>query len=204
MDYLHIATVMDNLGLIQEPAFKDVQFFIGPMPKLDGCPLGLFWPDNREVNIPVEANDVVLLHEMGHAYGQYYFNDLSEPYAERWRRAYQKQPVAFYGASNRWDNLPKYDKLFEEGEQGVLEVAFSRLLRPGEAAAFQEAVYSRAIPREPLPALHYVAPRAGAWIETMRMDFTKGADWLSIAARALRSLASASVAYGVYKTQGRT
>jgi hypothetical protein len=90
MDARTIDRVMFGKGLVSDPAFQGLTFLIEPIPYTNGCPLGLYFHDTGLIWIPPEADESTLLHEVGHRYGDYYYHDLSEGFAEYFRMWYEQ------------------------------------------------------------------------------------------------------------------
>ena len=96
MDFDSLDQLLEAHGLQDEPAFKDLNVVLGPLPPIGGSPLGLYYPDpdwRIKVNpgtiwVPPESDEETMLHELGHRYGHYYYNDLSESFAEKYRLAH--------------------------------------------------------------------------------------------------------------------
>lgn len=195
MDYTDVDRIITGHGFASERAFKDVTVSIHPIPDLDGCPLGLYYPDSGMIVIPPEGQEPVLLHELGHRYGHYYYNNLSEQYAEDFRRRYHGGPVMMYHGSN-FAALPKMGRIFAEGERGAVEVGFERPLHGDDLLLLQSELYAHAN-SEPVPRIYVNST------PVVRLEFTKGVDWLVVVAGSLAALTVAGVAalaYAVYKT----
>ena len=102
MTYDDIRTIMLSKGLASDPAFRQVNFAIvdKQLPCLEeGCPLGLYFPDReyikglgtvpaRTIVIPYDCSEGVLIHELGHHWGNVYKHNLTEQFAEDYRRKY--------------------------------------------------------------------------------------------------------------------
>jgi len=102
MTYDDIRDIMYSKGLASDPAFRNVNFAIvdKQLPCLtEGCPLGLYFPDNehmaglgnvpsKTIVIPYDCSEGVLIHELGHHWGNVYKHDLSEKFAENYRQKY--------------------------------------------------------------------------------------------------------------------
>jgi len=132
MDYSEIDSIMLSKGLYNDPAFGDeLTIIIEPMPNLNGCPLGLYYPDTATIIIPPDATESALLHELGHRHADYYYNDLSERLAENFRKRFQKGKALLY-MGNHLERLPEFGVLFEEGEKGAVEIALSQPLSSDE------------------------------------------------------------------------
>lgn len=127
MDIDTINRTMSNRGFINNPAFQDLKFLIEDIPCEDSCPLGLYFPDNRTIVVPPGGEEGTILHELGHAHGDYYHNNLSEKYAENFRQKYQKGNALLYVGSD-FERLPKFGVLYEEGERGAVEIALNQPL----------------------------------------------------------------------------
>ena len=92
MDYNTFDQILNKYRLNEEPAFRDVKVAISPIPD-EYHALGLYYPDaykgyNVEpgtIWIPPESDEETALHELGHRFGHYYDNDLSESLAEKFR-----------------------------------------------------------------------------------------------------------------------
>lgn len=111
--------VIQDLGLTEEPAFKNLRTVISPhlyppyaeKPALVlydvnvGCEftpflkpdfdkyLGALFPDEGEAGLivlPPTAGESTLLHELGHRIGFFYYNDLSEAFANNYMHELEK------------------------------------------------------------------------------------------------------------------
>lgn len=92
MDYAEVDAVINRHGFAREPAFTDVIVSVHSIaPEMKA--IGLYYPETGTIVIPPDQPEAVLLHELGHRYGHYYHNDLSEPYAEAFRAHYQYDAV---------------------------------------------------------------------------------------------------------------
>lgn len=100
MNYSDVQAILDAYGLSEEPAFNDLTVNIAPIPsdKNGRTPLGLYFPDDKLIVIPPisiptpgRLGESVMLHELGHRHGHYYFNDISEEYAENYRQKHQRK-----------------------------------------------------------------------------------------------------------------
>lgn len=196
MDFHEVDEILFRHGLDQEPAFDKVGIAIRPIPNMDGCPLGLYYPGNGTIVIPPDGYESVLLHELGHRYGHYYYNNLSEPFAEDYRRHYQRGTALMYSGGD-FDRLPKLGSLFAEGEKGILALAFSTPLYDHELIAMKQelARYSQG---EPLPRLVY----SENGLPTVTIHFKKGVDWLVITGAVMAGTfigTFAALGYAVYK-----
>lgn len=199
MDYTQIDSIMFSRSLITNPAFDDLYISIETMPNLNGCPLGLYYPNRSLVVLPPDATEGALFHELGHRHGHYYYNDLSERYAENFRRKYQKGMVLLYMGSN-FGNLSKLGVLFEEGERGVVEIALAQRPTLDELHNIKSQFYSYG---EAVPKFFY-GNSENPWV---RIEFTKGVDWLVIVGSILVGATLAGVGalgYAIYKTAETT
>lgn len=100
---------MRRTGLVNEPAFDSLHFLIeGIPPQKNQTILGLYFPEGEiaglpfgylppsTIILPVDATEDTLLHELGHRYGDFYYNDLSEQFAENWHKSHQKGVVSMF------------------------------------------------------------------------------------------------------------
>jgi len=196
MDYHEIDYILIRNGLAQEPAFDQVGIAIRPIPDMDGCPLGLYYPDSALIVIPPDGYESVLLHELGHRYGHYYQNNLSEQFAEEYRRHYQKSTALMYSGGD-FARMPKFDALFQEGERGVLAVSFSDHLCQDDLMAIRQEFFQCSC-GEPIPQIAYSEEQS----PTITVHFQKGVDWLSITALFLGAVTIAgigAISYAIYK-----
>jgi len=196
MDFPEIDQILLRHGLAQEVAFDQVGIDIRPIPDMNGCPLGLYYPDEGTIVIPPDGYESVLLHELGHRYGHYYYNDLSEPFAEDYRHRYQKGTALMY-SGEEFDRLQKFGGLFKEGERGMLALAFSSPLYDHEVMAFKQEL-SRYSQGEQVPRLVY----SEDGFPTLTINFTKGVDWLAITGAVMAGTfigTFAALGYAVYK-----
>ena len=90
MDASTIDRVMYGKGLAADPAFQDLLIIIEPIPCFNGCPRGLYFHDTKTIVVPPHEGEPVLLHELGHRYGDFYYHDLSEEFAEHFRMWYEQ------------------------------------------------------------------------------------------------------------------
>jgi hypothetical protein len=114
MDEREIDSVLTAKGLYGNPAYDNLIFLIEPIPRMDGCPLGLYFSGTKAVIdpsgafyrmyddpqwgtiiLPPDADVSTLLHEVGHRYNDYYRHDLSESAAEQFREKYDTSPRRF-------------------------------------------------------------------------------------------------------------
>ncbi len=93
MDARTIDRVMYGKGLAADPAFQALTIIIEPIPCFNGCPLGLYYHDTRTIVVPPDADESTLLHELGHRYGDYHYQDLSEEFAECFRMRHEGLPI---------------------------------------------------------------------------------------------------------------
>jgi len=95
MDYDAIDRFMKRTGLANEPAFDFLHIMNEPIPSPETRKiLGLYYPDGDEAKdgfgylppstmiLPPDADVSTLLHELGHRYGHFYYDDLTEAFAE--------------------------------------------------------------------------------------------------------------------------
>lgn len=198
MDYREIDQVMLAKSLSMDSAFQNVNIVIEPIPRTNGCPLGLYYPDTATVILPPDATEGALLHELGHRHAHYHYDDLSERAAENFRKRYQRGRALLY-LGNDFNKLPNFGNLFEEGERGAVEVALLQPLTSDELQEIKSQLYSY---RE-RPNVYY-GNSEPAWI---RVEFTKGVDWLVIIGAVMAGTIVAGVGaigYAIYKTAEAT
>ncbi|MBA7499312.1 hypothetical protein ES704_02052 [subsurface metagenome] len=195
MDYQMIDSVMARKSLSTDPAFDDLVISIERIPSFNGCPLGLYYPDRATVVMPPDGLESALLHELGHRHGHYYYDDISEKYAEYFRKIYQPKGRALLYRGNHFERLSKFEVLFEEGERGAVEIALFQPLTCDELCEIEDRLYS--YPESP-PKIRY---RNGE-IPVVRFEFTKGVDWLTIVGATMAATVVATVGalgYAIYK-----
>jgi hypothetical protein len=113
--------------------------------------LGLYFPEGEEpynqygylppstIILPPDADFETLRHELGHRHGHYYYGDISEEYAENYRKAHgagsyaaRMQPVA---QTTEWQQvaqgdqlninaLPDYESQLTEGQNARVDFNF--------------------------------------------------------------------------------
>ncbi len=194
MDYEEVDQIINENGFNNEPAFDNVTVAIRDIPDMDGCPLGLYYPATGTVVIPPDGYPSVLLHELGHRYGDYYYGDLSEQFAEKFRTKYQDGYALMY-AGRDFSRLPKMGSLFEEGEAGTFAMWTDQPLTPEQIYGLQEYMAAFSL-GEPLPRISYDG-------DTLNINFVKGVDWPVIISGGLAAIAAAgggALAYAIYKT----
>jgi len=195
MDYQMIDQVMLAKGLASDPAFDALVISIEPIPCFNGCPLGLYYPGTGAIVLPPDGTDAALLHELGHRHGHYYYNDLSETYAEDFRKIYQAKGKTLLYAGNNIEKLPKFGSLFEEGESGAVEVALLRPLTPDGLSQIKNQLYS--YPESPR-GVYYQDGKD----PVLRIEFTKGVDWMVIIGATLAGFVALTIGimgYAIYK-----
>ncbi len=109
MDYNRFGQILVKYGIEREPAWDDLQVLIAQLPPMKQNPLGLYYPDGDPALdvppnclwVPPDSDDDTVLHELGHRFGHYYYDDLTEPFAEKYRYKY-KPPVAMYLGHGRY------------------------------------------------------------------------------------------------------
>jgi len=146
------------------------------------------------VILPPDATQGAALHELGHRHAHYHYDDLSERAAENFRKRYQKGKVLLY-SGNDFASLPKFGPLFEEGERGVVEIGLMHPLTQDELYQIKSELYV-----DGERAKIYYGNSEVAWL---RVEFTKGVDWLVIIGASLAGTVLATVGalgYAVYKT----
>jgi hypothetical protein len=103
MNYDEIDAFLKKTGLASEPAFDNLHVMtaeIAPTPH--SKILGLYFPEGDSGGefgnlppsttvLPPDVSKSTVLHELGHRYGHYYYDDLSEEFAEAYRKAQEKR-----------------------------------------------------------------------------------------------------------------
>ena len=174
MTFDDIERLMLKKGIYTDPAFGDgLSIGFDEMPNLNGCPFGLYFPDTASVILPYDAIDAALYHELGHRHGHYYYSDLSEAYAENYRKAIQSGNALLYSGT-RFERLPKFGHVFEEGESGVLKVDLDRPLALEQVKVLRDSLSGYG---EAPPSINQGWDGNTPYI---CFGFTKGVDWLSI------------------------
>lgn len=115
MDFAQVDRFMKQADLAAEPAFDLLHFLIEPIPSDEQKRiLGLYFPEGETegkgfgylppstIILPPDGDEGTLLHELGHRHGHYYYNNLTETYAENYRRAQERRLSQVYvGAYKR-------------------------------------------------------------------------------------------------------
>lgn len=138
-----IASALVRAGMATEPALQDISYRVELLScRPDGCPLGLYDSDTRTIILPPNFLEAALFHEWGHAIGDYYHRDLSEPTAEWFRHSLKgrMEPLAIM-TPEELSYLPAFDSLFAIGDRGAVEMGF-RETTPQMVAYFQEGLRS--------------------------------------------------------------
>jgi len=99
---------MKETGLADELAFDQLNFLTETIPPQGNKKiLGLYFPEGERPNtqfgplppstiiLPADANVETLLHELGHRHGDYYYNDISEEYAENYRMKHSRAAKSY-------------------------------------------------------------------------------------------------------------
>ena len=150
IDYEHIENVILSKGFGSEPAFSNTTFNVEPIPCLNGsnaCPIGLYLYRENKIVVSPGWSEGTLLHELGHRYGHYYYDDLSESFAESFR----KEQVAYLlpqrfvvaegtGADMVTADWAKVDNLFMVGEKGEFLWRLDFPITPVDVTALQNAL----------------------------------------------------------------
>jgi len=207
MDYNEVDRIIAAMGLANDPAFVDLKVRIEPIPNLNGCPLGLYFPEAEMLHgepylpltivVPPESNRSTLYHELGHRHGHYYHNDLSERYAEQFRMTYDSSRVLLY-QGNRFDRLPSFGALFEEGEKGAVEIALLDPMALPEVDDFRAQLNAYGRPYGESCRVRY----GNNGVPFLRVEFTRGIDWMVIIGATMAASAAAllgAMAYAIYK-----
>jgi len=207
MDYTDVQQILLTKNLATDPAFVDLRVGIETIHSYNGCPLGLYFPEaewspyiqklvpGKTIIIPPDALEATLLHELGHRHGHYYYDDLTEPYAESFRKIYQPKGRSMLYAGEDTPRLRKFGVLFEEGERGAVEVALLQPLTPETLHEIKSQLSSHS---EPPPRCYY----GNGGVPFLRFEFTKGIDWLVVIGATLAGLVAVTagiMGYAIYK-----
>ena len=147
-----IENIVRSRGMENEQAFKDITFYVEPLPCLNGngaCPIGLYLYKENKIFVSPGFSDGTVLHELGHRYGHYYYNDLSESYAESFRKGQMVYllPQRFVigegsGAEMAAVDWAKIDVLFTVGDKGEFVWRMDVPITAADVTALQEAFFS--------------------------------------------------------------
>jgi hypothetical protein len=103
MDFETVQRTLDKYELSNDPAIIDdrLRIRIGQLPpEYQKQALGLYYhdaPDNPSLSriwVPQDASVETLKHEIGHRIGDYYYGDMSEPFAENFRKKVLNKGIA--------------------------------------------------------------------------------------------------------------
>lgn len=189
-----IDRVMTEKGLATNPAFNRLDILIQPIPKLNGCPLGLYIPERSQIILPADFSEAAFYHELGHRHGHYYYDNLSEQYAESFRSKYQGGSALLY-VGDDFSRLAKFGHLYEEGESGAVEVALQRPLNSAQLEEIKAQFLGYG--ERPPKITHYVSE-----VPMLRIDFTKGVDWPVIIGTTMTGIVlvtAGAIFYAIYK-----
>jgi hypothetical protein len=106
MDFQVVDSFMKLYNLNKEPAFDFLHFVDEPItPEKNRIILGLYYPIGdpyspgygylppSTIILPPDATVDTLLHELGHRYGDFYYGNLSEDFAENYRKSFHLEPA---------------------------------------------------------------------------------------------------------------
>ena len=152
MDFQTIDNYMKGTGLANDPAFENLHFLNEPIPPMEKKTiLGLYFPEGEEpqnqygylppstIILPPDADLETLRHELGHRHGHYYYGDISEEYAENYRKAHgphsyaaRMRPVAqttewqqvAQGNQTNITSLSDYESQLAEGQNARVDFNF--------------------------------------------------------------------------------
>lgn len=190
MDYKEVDQIINSHGFASEPAFTNVNVAVRPITSYGSCVLGLYYPDTSLIIIPPDGLESTMLHELGHRFNHYYYDDLSEPAAEDFRKKYQGAAALMYRGQD-FTRLPRMGMVFSEGEPGAIELDSTRV--SNEALnSLAYSLYERSNGE--------VVPRMYVGDSGVRLEFTEGVDWLAIIAGSLALSGLAAIGYAIYKT----
>jgi hypothetical protein len=96
MDFVEVDRIIKSHGFDSEPAFTNVYVSVSDIPQEMNA-LGLYYPNEQLIVIPPNGEESVFIHELGHRYGHFYFNNLTEEFAEEFRKRYEYNSVHAFG-----------------------------------------------------------------------------------------------------------
>jgi hypothetical protein len=127
MDYEQIDWIIQSRGFASEPAFTDVYVSVHDIPP-EANAVGLYFPSSGTIVIPPDGYESVFIHELGHRYGHYHYDDLSEKFAESFRRRYQGGVSdTFYGDDVSYRNFCAQGPVYQIGSGTIPIVPFAIL-----------------------------------------------------------------------------
>ena len=187
-----VIRIMSSHSLVGEPAFKGVKIVFRDIPCTpEGCPLGLYSRWSRTITLPPNFTEGALLHELGHAHGDYYRGDLSESYAEAFRQKFTGGRVLLaYIPFSRIEEIANYERLFQEGEKGEVEIILSEQLSEQTIDTIRNAISK-------YHNIQFIPGR-----DHLRFRFRKEIPVLPIIATIARLAIPVAVAGAIYKIGG--
>lgn len=156
-----VPSALVRSGLSAEPGLQDITYEFRPIPCYNGCPLGLYDSDTRTIILPPVYLEATLFHEWGHAMGDFYYEDLSEPYAEWFRKSLgggSLVPLADLPPED-FSRLASFECLFQPGERGAVEMGMAAV-DPDMVETFRAGLPPGAV--------------LSAGNDFLRVEFTKG------------------------------
>ena len=194
MNYGQIHQTIGRLGLSGDPALRSTIFVLEPIPCNNGCPLGLYDPGANTIILPPEYTGGALVHEIGHRLGHYYQHDLSEAFAEAYRKQHMGGQVALaYRGAGSLDDLVRFEPLWEEEESGRVVFYFDRPL------TVEEQVAARGMLEANPQLVASYHPYSGG--STLSLDFTKGQPQLLLILGIGAVLIAGMLGFGIFKIQ---
>ncbi len=144
MDYAEFQAILNKHGVSAEPAFEDPNFLvrIAPLPEeYSSIALGLYYPDEQRMWVPPESSEATILHELGHRHGHWHQNDISEPYAEVYRRGKMRSAVAMKMAPSHSPKLSSRPPAKQAGSYTeIVAVNAPESAAPGEPVSISTTI----------------------------------------------------------------
>lgn len=136
MDYNSLDSIMRKAGIADDPAFKDLNVTIAPLPDEynSGNILGLYYPDRmpatikgqktiiaaRTAIIPPEAEPDTAFHELGHAFNDYYRRDISECPANNYMAKCMKKLAPAMRGPAAYSPIGSYTQIVNVGAPAIV------------------------------------------------------------------------------------
>lgn len=164
-----IRDILAEVGLDRSPYLVGTSFSIRDIPcQPYGCPLGLYNPRTNTIILPPNFTADALLHEVGHRVGHATTGNLSEKFAEDFRKQFSNG-AALIAHGQELPNLGAYEPLFAEGERGAVvayfdhnlsrsEISQMRRMLPPSVGLFINGSQAQATFRKKMPMLLLIVP----------------------------------------------
>ena len=139
MDYSTVGAIMSAKGIASDPAWRDLNVLVAPTPNMDGCPLGLYFPDLKLVQVPPDASEAVSCTNWATATGTFIIRTSQRDSPSSTVKGTRLGSVQLY-MGNDFNRLPKFGRIFEEGERGAIEIAFKQPLTMTQLLRIKAAI----------------------------------------------------------------